>query len=173
MSQSARRSSTRDSTKLLNLFDCPMELMISVTFSIVPIWAAVFFSAIGLVYDLRYNLIPNCVSYFSIIVGFFLVVFSNQVSDQLIGFLYCFSLSLMLYFFSMLGGGDVKLLSGVGLLIGQSNLVTFLLALYLTLALSFIVAMLIQSLIRNAERSLQMPLAPSIFVGCLAVLLSQ
>jgi len=94
----------------------------------VPLVALLTWAAVG---DLRTRRIPNTLTFalaLSVIFQSFFGIHTVTPAQSLLGFLSGFGLSLMMFLIGAVGGGDVKLLAGVGAWLGpQRVLAIFLL----------------------------------------------
>ncbi|MDT8452503.1 MAG: A24 family peptidase [Gammaproteobacteria bacterium] len=75
----------------------------------------------AVVYDYRYHRIPNVISLSGWIIGPVLFAASDAlpaVSASLYGFMFIFAVTLPLYMLAWMGAGDVKLMAGVGAMVG-------------------------------------------------------
>ena len=80
-------------------------------------------------FDLTRHRIPNFLTYSGLLAGLliFLLFRRDQLTDFPIAFLIAFGVYYVCYMFGWLGGGDVKLMSMVGLLGGKGFLVEVML----------------------------------------------
>ena len=73
---------------------------------------------IAAITDLRSRTIPNAVTYPAIIIGVVFAIASGNATSAALGFGISGSCALVLYSVGSMGGGDVKLLAAIGLLLG-------------------------------------------------------
>ncbi|MEO0924136.1 MAG: A24 family peptidase, partial [Pseudomonadota bacterium] len=69
--------------------------------------------------DMRHHRIPNSLTYTGFVVGTLLILLGQTpMASAILGFSMLFGSSLLVYSLGALGGGDVKLLGALGLLLG-------------------------------------------------------
>lgn len=99
----------------------------------------------AVVYDCRYHRIPNIISLSGWIIGPMIYAISDSlpgITSSLYGFLLIFSLTFPLYMLQWMGAGDVKLMAGIGAIVGIGNAPGILLGILATGGLMGIVMLL-------------------------------
>lgn len=86
--------------------------------SSVAVFLACAGSAVAAVEDIRTARIPNWLTYALIVAGFGLILLNGSYVVGILGLLVATLPAFILYLNGTLGGGDVKLLAAVGLLLG-------------------------------------------------------
>src|SRR4051812_43040520 len=87
----------------------------------VPLLALLTWAAVG---DIRTRRIPNTLTFAMALSGIlqsFFAIHTVAPTHSLLGFLTGFGLSFMLFLLGAVGGGDVKLLAGVGAWLGPQR----------------------------------------------------
>ena len=104
-------------------------------------------------FDYRYHKIPNVISLSGWVIGPVLYALSDTlpgVSSSLYGFLLIFAFTLPLYMLGWMGAGDVKLMAGVGAIVGIEHAPTVFLGIVITGAVMGIVMLLHSKLVKNS-----------------------
>ena len=132
-------------------------------------------SFVASIFDLQSRIIPNALSYGMIVLGFALAAVAPETAVEILtGGLICGGVALAAYSLGALGGGDVKLLFGVGLLVGSQSAWGVLLWAYAFACVGFI-GFALYALIRSTRIHKGpgvdlsgLPLAPAILIACIA-----
>lgn len=122
-----------------------MSIWIIISLLIILLPAAVF--------DYRYHKIPNVISLSGWAIGPLLYLLSDAlpgVTSSLYGFLLIFSFTLPLYAFGWMGAGDVKLMAGIGAIVGIEHAPTVFLGIVITGAVMGIVMLLYSKLLKDS-----------------------
>jgi Flp pilus assembly protein protease CpaA len=82
---------------------------------------------IGSITDLRTREVPDYLNFILITIGFGMAILASSINKDityiftsLIGFAFCFIFSIIMYYSGQWGGGDAKMLMGIGSVIGIS-----------------------------------------------------
>ncbi|MCK5003097.1 MAG: prepilin peptidase [Gammaproteobacteria bacterium] len=105
------------------------------------------------VFDFKCHRIPNIISLSGWIIGPVLYAVSDAlpgVSSSLYGFLLIFALSLPLYVLRWMGAGDVKLMAGVGAIVGIEHAPIVFLGIVMTGAVMGVIMLLHSKLIKDS-----------------------
>ena len=89
--------------------------------------------------DFRHRKIPNAISYGSVLLGLLLSAFEGTFSGALIGMGLCGGLFFFFWLCRAMGGGDVKLMAGVGAFLGWPDVLD---ALFFTALVGGVLAIL-------------------------------
>ena len=81
--------------------------------------------AAGSIWDLKYRLIPNTVTYGLIATGFLLAWLSGSFTSSLLAFALMIPFVCLLAFLGNLGGGDAKLLLAISTFLGAMHAIYF------------------------------------------------
>ena len=107
----------------------------------------------AVVFDYRYHKIPNVVSLSGWIVGPVLYAVSDSlpgVSSSLYGFLLIFAFTFPLYVLRWMGAGDVKLMAGVGAIVGIEHAPPVFFGIVITGAVMGVVMLLHSKLFKDS-----------------------
>ena len=107
----------------------------------------------AVVFDCRYHKIPNVVSLSGWVIGPVLYAVSDAlpgVSSSMYGFLLIFAFTFPLYVMRWMGAGDVKLMAGVGAIVGIEHAPTVFLGIIITGAVMGAVMLLHSKLFKNS-----------------------
>ena len=107
----------------------------------------------AVVFDYRHHRIPNVISLSGWIIGPVLYALSDAlpgVTSSLYGFLLIFAFTLPLYMFRWMGAGDVKLMAGVGAIVGIEHASTVFLGIVVTGAVMGLIMLLHSKLLKNS-----------------------
>ena len=105
------------------------------------------------VFDYRYHKIPNVISLSGWLIGPLLYLLSDTlpgVTSSLYGFLLIFAFTLPLYVFAWMGAGDVKLMAGIGAIVGIEHAPTVFLGIVITGAVMGIAMLLYSKLLKHS-----------------------
>lgn len=105
------------------------------------------------VFDYRYHRIPNMISLSGWVLGPVLYTVSETlpgVSSAIYGFLLIFAFALPLYVVRWMGAGDVKLMAGVGAIVGIEHAPTVFLGIVITGAVMGIIMLLHSKLFKDS-----------------------
>jgi prepilin peptidase CpaA len=103
------------------------------------------FLIIAIFYDLKWRIIPNSITFFLIIFGFIYNLLSNGTAGLISafsGFLVGAGFFFIFFFIGSMGAGDVKLMGGIGAVLGLKNV---LMALLLTAFAGGIISLMVIS----------------------------
>jgi prepilin peptidase CpaA len=77
---------------------------------------------VSAIYDFKYRIIPNWLTYPTILIGIILSLTPYSISfiECMYGLAICFIPSFLIYVFQGIGGGDVKLLTAIGVWVGSA-----------------------------------------------------
>ena len=92
------------------------------------LWLALIVSALAAFTDVRSRIIPNWLTYSTLVLGLLVAVIHSELSfvDSVVGFFIGFFFPLLLYLKGSLGGGDLKLFAALGALIGYPVILSLL-----------------------------------------------
>jgi prepilin peptidase CpaA len=119
-------------------------------------------------FDIRYNKIPNALTYSGIILGLVaLILFRNEsFLDYTMAFIAGFGVFYILHMFGWIGGGDVKLMGMVGILMGLHFLVNALVYIAIAGGVLALIKMAILFFQHKPIRGAQVPYGTAIVAGC-------
>lgn len=129
-------------------------------FSIIEITFIFSVLSIALTEDIKTRKISNKISYSALLVSIFYFLIFKEFDlflQHLLGFLIVFILGLILFYFQMMGGGDIKILSFLGFIFPLYSL--------FTLFLFIILFGGIQGVWGTLKKEKKIPYALSIFGG--------
>ncbi len=118
--------------------------------------------------DLRHRVIPNILTYAGMLAGLAaLVVFRRaEFVNYGLAFILGFGVFYILYMFGWIGGGDVKLMGMVGILMGLPFLVNALVYIALAGGLVGLVEIAVRIRRRQSLRGVRIPYGTAIIAGC-------
>lgn len=106
--------------------------------------------------DMRHHRIPNSLTYAGFIVGTLLILLGQTpMASAILGFSMLFGSSLLVYSLGALGGGDVKLLGALGLLLGFETSFALLFGVWLGALIFWGIAF-----VRGRKGTCELPMAP-------------
>lgn len=136
--------------------------------------AAIGGASMASYFDIRDRTIPNTLSYGLMLCGLLLAVLGVQEwGEALTGMGICGGVALLAYMLGALGGGDVKLLAGIGLLAGGAGAWMVLLVSYALASAAFACLGLYALVLKARGGGGRMPdlsglpLAPAILIACI------
>lgn len=126
-------------------------------------------------FDLRCKIIPNAITYAGILIGLVMLIFFRQAQfmNYALGLIVGFGLFYILHLFGWVGGGDVKLMAMIGVLLGGRFLAQALFSIALAgglLALMMVVFLAVQ---RKPIRGAAVPYGTAIVAGTYYTLWTQ
>ncbi len=118
--------------------------------------------------DLRHRVIPNILTYAGMLAGLaVLVVFRRpEFINYSLAFILGFGVFYILYMFGWIGGGDVKLMGMVGILMGFPFLVNALVYIALAGGLVGLAEIAVRAWRRQSLRGARIPYGTAIIAGC-------
>ena len=118
--------------------------------------------------DLRHRIIPNILTYAGMLAGLaVLVVFRRpEFVNYSLAFILGFGVFYILYMFGWIGGGDVKLMGMVGILMGFPFLVNALVYIALAGGLVGLAEIAVRAWRRQSLRGARIPYGTAIIAGC-------
>jgi len=118
--------------------------------------------------DLRHRIIPNILTYAGMLAGLaVLVVFRRpEFINYSLAFILGFGVFYILYMFGWIGGGDVKLMGMVGILMGFPFLVNALVYIALAGGLVGLAEIAVRAWRRQSLRGARIPYGTAIIAGC-------
>ena len=118
-------------------------------------------------FDLRNRTIPNAITYAGILIGLGLLIFTrqDQFLEYAMGLIVGFGLFYIMHLFGWVGGGDVKLMAMIGILMGWPFLAQALV--YIALAGAAVAAVMAVVLLiqRKPLRGATIPYGTAIVAG--------
>lgn len=125
-------------------------------------------------FDLSSRRIPNFLTYSGIFIGLVLLLLGfTALESAIVGFASLFGVSLFAYSFGALGGGDVKILTAIGLIAGFEQGVLILLISWSAASLAWLISVARLKFVINKDPehtdrvNPNLPLAPALLIGCL------
>lgn len=107
----------------------------------------------AVIFDCKYHRIPNIISLSGWVIGPVLYAISETlpaISSSLYGFIFIFVLSFPFYVLRWMGAGDIKLMAGIGAIVGLEYAPEVLLSIVLTGALMGIILLLYHKLLKDS-----------------------
>ena len=127
-------------------------------------------------YDLVHHKIPNFITISSIISGLVIVIlFWNKdiFINHILGFLTGFGVFYIFYLLKWVGAGDVKLMSGVGLVMGTPFIFYVLFYTFLIGGIIGIIFLVISLIRKQNLRKVRIPYGTAIVLGCYVAVWNQ
>lgn len=79
------------------------------------------------IYDLKSRIIPNYITLPNIVLALIYSLYTKDIYYGLLGLLIAFFMGLIFFAFGQMGGGDVKMMAGIGAWFGTFNFIWILL----------------------------------------------
>ena len=119
-------------------------------------------------YDLRHRIIPNILTYSGMLAGLVILIFfrHQEFVNYSLAFALGFGVFYVLYMFGWIGGGDVKLMGMIGILMGLPFLINALIYIALAGGLMGLGEIAIRAWRRQTLRSVRIPYGTAIIAGC-------
>ncbi len=119
-------------------------------------------------YDLRDKIIPNLITYSGMAVGFVILFLfrRSEIVSFALAFLLSFGVFYVLYMFGWIGGGDVKLIGMIAILMGAEFLISTLIYMAIAGGIIALIQIGIKIFRKEPLRGTYIPYGTAIMAGC-------